>query len=109
MIILGVAIISCKKKSHLEPDPEVIIPGAVKTSHGEVVATAATSKIIGSSGGTLAIPNSQLKLIIPQGAVDKDINFSVQEVKTTCLAEVFQVLPIVFCQKMYSSKKMFRL
>lgn len=82
LIILSVAIISCKKKGHNEPDPELIIPGALKTSQGELVGTA-VSQTIGSAGGTLAVPNSMLKLIIPPGAVNKDVNFSVQEVKTT--------------------------
>ncbi|MEJ2904892.1 hypothetical protein WAE58_20775 [Pedobacter panaciterrae] len=84
MLVLVVAIISCKKKPHIEPepDPEVVIPGAVKTPHAELVGTA-VSQTIGAAGGTLTVPNSQLKLVIPPGAVDKDINFSVQEVKTT--------------------------
>lgn len=110
LLVLVVAIISCKKKPHIEPepDPEVVIPGAVKTPHAELVGTA-VSQTIGAAGGTLTVPNSQLKLVIPPGAVDKDINFSVQEVKQRCRMEVFLVTPIVSCLKMYNSKKTSRL
>lgn len=83
MLLIGLSLQACKKKKvEPVPDQEVEIPGAVKTKHGETVGTA-TTLTIGAAGGTLSVPNSMLKLVIPPGAVDKDTKFSVQEVKTS--------------------------
>lgn len=83
LLCIGLCLNACKKKKvEPVPDQEIEIPGAVKTKHGETVGTANTL-VIGAAGGTLSIPNSQLKLIVPPGAVDKDTKFSVQEVKST--------------------------
>ncbi|RWU09857.1 hypothetical protein [Pedobacter chitinilyticus] len=84
ILLMVVAISACKKKNEKpnDPLPDTEIPGAVKTKHGEVVGTA-TQKIIGAAGGEVTVPNTTVKLVIPAGAIDGDVNFSVQEVSRT--------------------------
>ncbi|WP_343533922.1 hypothetical protein [Pedobacter sp.] len=81
-LLLLVVIVSCKKKNEnpADPTPEKDIPGAVRTKHGEVVGTS-TKQIIGADGGSLEIPNRGVKLSVPAGALETNIEFSIQEVE----------------------------
>lgn len=82
-LIVSVIIFSCSKKQEIpvepEPEPEEEIAGAYRSNHGEVTGEP-IRKTIGAEGGEITVPNSTLKLIVPPGAVDKDVNFSIQEV-----------------------------
>ena len=82
-LIVSVVIFSCSKKQETpvepEPEPEEEIAGAYRSNHGEVTGEP-IRKTIGAEGGEITVPNSTLKLIVPPGAVDKDVNFSIQEV-----------------------------
>ena len=63
-----------------EPIPDKDIPGAVRSEKGALVGNAVKS-VIGVQGGALKFPNSEVKLTIPAGAVESDVEFSIQEVE----------------------------
>lgn len=100
--VLLMTIIACKKShdsvTDPEPDPdtESVIEGAVHTEHGELI-DSPVQQVIGPAGGQISIPEKGVTLRIPEGAVDKDITFSIQEVSTTLTEGVtgttFRLLP----------------
>ncbi len=81
-LLLSAAIFSCKKKNEMpdEPVPDKDIPGAVRSEAGALVGNAVKS-VIGVQGGALKFPDSEVKLTIPAGAVESDVEFSIQEVE----------------------------
>jgi len=98
LLIACTALQACKKKNGDQPDApdEPTIPGAIRVEHGEPIGEV-TAKTIGPNGGELAIPNTTFKLTVPAGAVDRDVNFSVQQVNNTlpngAASPVYRLLP----------------
>ncbi|MGE8426736.1 MAG: hypothetical protein ACN6O7_02625 [Sphingobacterium sp.] len=89
-LIVSAIIFSCSKRhdSPIDPgtEPEKEIAGAYRSNHGEVTGTP-IQKTIGVEGGEITVPNSSLKLVVPPGAVDKNVNFSIQEVSYPALGD----------------------
>lgn len=82
MLLLSVAIFSCKKRPEGpdQPIPDKDIPGAVRSEGGALVGSP-VKDVIGVQGGVLKFPNTEVKLTIPAGAVQSDVEFSIQEVE----------------------------
>jgi hypothetical protein len=74
---------ACKKsageQNNVQADP-------IKTEKGIAVGTPA-SKTIGMAGGELASPDGKVKMIIPQGAVTTNTQFSIQPITNTLYDE----------------------
>ena len=87
MMIVILFTIACSKKANApidpepDPEPDVEIPGALRSIKGTPIGQA-TVKMIGPEGGDISI-NNDIKITIPPGAVDKNIEFSIQEVTNT--------------------------
>lgn len=85
MMIVILFTIACSKKatSPIDPDPEpdIEIPGALRSVKGTPIGQP-TVKMIGPEGGEIGI-NNDIKITIPPGAVDKNIEFSIQEITNT--------------------------
>jgi hypothetical protein len=96
-LLLVVLIFSCKKKTETSPgDKSPDQPQAVPAKHGDLVGAAIT-KTIGAAGGTLQAFGDSIKIDIPAGAIDHDVQFSVQQVTNTIgslgLGKVYRLLP----------------
>ncbi|RFS22602.1 hypothetical protein DVR12_12445 [Chitinophaga silvatica] len=73
---------SCKKDSSpRDPEPEPQSTQKPKpTEHGNSTGSV-ISKTIGSDGGTIEDSTGSLKVVIPQGAVDGPVNFTIEPVE----------------------------
>lgn len=80
-VVICCTIASCKKKPGEEPVPAPE-DKPVTAPHGKPIGDILT-KSIGSSGGTIELPNSAIKVIVPAGAVDTETTFSLQRVENT--------------------------
>ena len=87
MMIVILFTIACSKKANVpidpepDPEPDIEIPGALRSVKGTTIGQA-TVKTIGPDGGEIGI-NNDIKISIPPGALDKNIEFSIQEVTNT--------------------------
>ncbi|MGJ1412817.1 hypothetical protein ACR78Z_24395 [Sphingobacterium thalpophilum] len=87
MMIVMLFTIACSKKANApidpepDPEPDIEIPGALRSVKGAPIGQP-TVKMIGPEGGEIGI-NNDIKITIPPGAVDKNIEFSIQEVTNT--------------------------
>ena len=96
--LLCIAITSCKKKHPIE---EPMKERPVATERGIAIGEVVT-KNIGAAGGVIQIPNGEIKVTVPAGAVDAETSFSIQSVTNTLsrsgLNKSFRLLPegIVF-------------
>jgi len=82
ILMLFAAVLSCKKSSNKPVDPDPTGDVSMIKEHGAIVGDA-IKKNIGPTGGTINTIDGNIKLVIPAGAVDANVDFSIQEVVRT--------------------------
>jgi len=90
--LLLFALVSCKKNP-VQPEENPTLPS---NQHGSTIGTP-IQQTIGAAGGTIKTADENIQLVIPAGAVETDVNFSIQEVASTVgesgIGRSFRLLP----------------
>lgn len=76
-LLVFTLLYSCKKDSRKSED----MGGTPLITERGAVFGDAFEKTIGAAGGTIAFPDGKIKVDIPAGAVDADVNFTIQPVE----------------------------
>jgi len=92
LLFLFTAVVACKKKPDLPDEPK---PGHTE-HHGEAIGDP-IAKTIGATGGTIATPDGNVNLIVPEGALKSDVKISIQEVENKlgiiAVGKAYRLLP----------------
>lgn len=81
-VITAIAVLHACKKTAATTDPLPNQPPAT-TAIGIPIGSA-TSKSIGTTGGSISSPDGRVELIFPAGALNASTNISIQPVSNTC-------------------------
>lgn len=94
LILFTAVCLLCCKKNKGSNDPEPLDPNVKQ--HGMVIGTP-VQQTIGPAGGTMKSPDNGIQLVIPQGAVENNVNFILQEVTNTAgpgsIGKSYRLLP----------------
>jgi len=87
LFLLGIALLqtACNKKDDSQPAPETVTGEKRPTGVSE---GAAINKIIGTEGGTIALPGNAITVTVPAGALSEPTSISIEPITNTNLAGI---------------------
>lgn len=82
IIFLGSLVAGCQKNTTVVDPPLPPVPKGIPTAKGTPIGSA-TTRTIGSAGGTINSLDSEITVIVPAGAVTENTEFSIHPITNT--------------------------